>query len=67
MNEPKNPLWDEIRRLHRDAAMQCDPNRYALYQLGALNAWPYAYPQRKEYPKNAIGIPLIRAALGEKE
>ena len=63
---PKNPYWDEIKRLQREAMMQCDPNRYSLYQLGALNAWPYS-PERKVYPMNAIGIPLIRAALEEKE
>ena len=65
--KPSEQYWEEIKRLQREAAMQCDPDRYSLAHLGALNAWPYGYPQRNDYPKNAIGIPLIRAALGEKE
>lgn len=64
---PQNPYWEEIKRLQREAMMQCDPDRYSLAQLGGLNAWPYAYPTQKVYPTNAVGIPLIRAALGEKE
>ena len=60
---PQNPYWDEIKRLQRELMMQCDPDRYSLVHLGALNSWPY-YPQRKVYPTNAIGIPKI-ALKGE--